>query len=243
MITFNDIGIFIYASDNGATVRQVVEGCLTYCSHVLVIEDGSQDDTLDKIKDLPILVVQNPYLVGKDESLIRGFSLLQHDNPKAIITLDANGQHNPDDLPRFIQAMKLKPNDLILGARILDHQGRSVHRQFKSYMQDFFVSWAAGQKMIDTQTGFRLLPNKFVGQYIEQASTKNHDLETEMLITAKRKGFGIVAIPIMESTDQVAEALPRGSIFGLVFIKLLSALFNPIGFIKALFQKKPIIKL
>jgi glycosyltransferase involved in cell wall biosynthesis len=249
MITFNDIAVLIYVFNEVDTIREVAEGCLTYCPNLLVVDDGSTDGSIDKIKDLPIVIVHNSMCLGKDQSLIRGFSMLQRNNPKAIITIDGDGADNPDDLPRFIQAMKLKPDHLVLGARMNDKFNARTHRGFGNFMADFFISWAAGQKIIDTQSGFRLIPNNFILEYLKQAPRgRRAVLENEMLIVANRVGYNIVAIPIVAVVeDNAAErkAHPvrsKKAFFGVVLKKLIMSLFNPIGLIKAIFQKKPIIK-
>lgn len=248
MITFNDIAILIPAYNEEKTIRHIVEGCLTYCPHILVIDDGSNDETIEKIKDLPIVIIHNDFNIGKDQSLIRGFSVIQRMNPKAIITIDADGQHNPDDLPRFIMGIKAKPDHVILGARVIDRKNAPRYRRFGNRMADFFISWAAGQKIVDTQSGFRLLPNSFIQRYIKHAPRDGHFvLESEILITAHRMGFEVVAIPIATTYEEDARASHYKpmkdslAIASMVFVKLLFQLFNPIGLIKALFQKKPII--
>lgn len=248
MITFKDIAILIPAYNEKRTIRHVVEGCLTYCPNILVIDDGSNDNTVDEIKDLPIVIVQNDYNIGKDQSLLRGFSVVQRINPKVVICIDADGQHNPDDLPRFIQAMKMKPDHIILGARLIDRHNAPRYRRFGNCMADFFISWAAGQKIVDTQSGFRLLPNNFVLRFIKHAPRKgNFIIESEMLISAHQMGVDVVAIPIVSTYEDDARDShykpmhDTMGIAGMVFGKLVLRLFNPIGLFKAIFSRKPII--
>lgn len=192
------VAILIPAYNECDTIRPIVETCLQYCKNILVVDDGSTDDTVAKIHDLPITILKNAINRGKDASLLRGFShLLQHELD-AVITIDADNQHNPDDIPRFLIAQKHFPKNLIIGARRINAQHTPRHRLVANKIADFFISWAAGNKILDTQSGYRLYPIDYLKQIQPRLSRFDRfTFESKALIDASQQSFPPISLSIV----------------------------------------------
>ena len=157
----NELGhytVLIPAYNESSTIRDIVTRALCVIPKVIVVDDGSSDGTSQVLEGLPVTILRNQETMGKAASLWYGFQhALQH-GAEFIITLDGDGQHQPEDIPKLIDAAKQSPNRLIVGARSRDW--RQVHnpRVLANRAADFWISWAAGEFIQDTQSGFRIYP-------------------------------------------------------------------------------------
>lgn len=232
----SNIAILIYAHNVEETISDIVTTCLKASNKVLVIDDGSQDNTLDLIKELPITVIRNDFQTGKDQCMIRGFSYLQPQQPKAIITIDASDFYYFDEVEKFLEAGIKHPKHVIIGVQTKGNR-----------LADFFMSWLIGEPIGDFQSSLRLLPNHIITETIKTAQRKNNGmLDAKLIIDAKKMGFSFLSAEIPEKFDQQHIEKPhKNSLqFWLVILGLLlSKALNPVGLIKALFSKKQKIKL
>ncbi len=159
------IAILIYAYNVEKTIQDIVSTCLKASDKVLVIDDGSNDGTLDLIRDFSITVIHNDFTLGKDQCMIRGFSYLQPQQPKAIICIDASEFYYFDEVEQFLKAGVKYPKHMIIGMQ-------SKHQ----CLANFFISWLVGEKVSDFQSSIRLLPNNIVSQILKHVSHKKKRL-------------------------------------------------------------------
>lgn len=193
----SSIAIIIPAYNEEKTIRQVVQGVLQHSDSVIVIDDGSSDTTAQQIADLPITLLKNPYNFGKGATLLRGFEYAELHHFEAVITIDADTQHDPADIPKFLADYQLHPHSLIIGARLYNHENAPRSRYRANKIADFFISLAAGCKIADTQSGYRLYPAELFKKYPKKMNAnKKFSLESELLIDAVRWGFKPMAVPI-----------------------------------------------
>ncbi|MCH9769519.1 MAG: glycosyltransferase family 2 protein [Gammaproteobacteria bacterium] len=184
----NDIALLIPAYNEAHTIRDVISEVLTYSNQVIVVDDGSTDGTADAIRDLPITLLINAENQGKAQSLKYGFNQAIKENKTAVITLDADRQHNPADIPKFIQAWEKYPNALIIGARLINNKQAPKHRLYANKLADFFISLAAGCRVIDSQSGYRLYPKALLTTCLPSLDTKSKfAFESEIIIEAARQ--------------------------------------------------------
>ena len=101
------------------TIKDIVNQALLYCPNVIVINDGSTDNTYNEIRNLPILRLDNSTNMGKGYSLIMGIKLALRNGANYIITFDGDGQHRPKDIPNLVKASRMNPDVLIIGTRRL----------------------------------------------------------------------------------------------------------------------------
>ena len=182
--------VVIPAYNEQATIRNVALKSLQFVTQVIVVDDGSVDHTSAMIEDLPITILKNSCNMGKAASLWRGFQHALSQNVQAVITLDGDGQHSPDDLPRLIAQAKLTPNALVIGAREGRWDRASWHRRLANKIADFWISWASGYPISDSQSGFRVYPAPLLRDTpIQHDREHSFVLESEILIEGAKLGY------------------------------------------------------
>jgi glycosyltransferase involved in cell wall biosynthesis len=113
-----NVAVVIPALNEALRIRDVVTGVLAQCPHVIVIDDGSDDETCARIADLPVILLRHPRRMGKGASLRDGFAEALRRGFHAVLTMDGDGQHAADDLPRLLAAGNRHPGAVIIGARL-----------------------------------------------------------------------------------------------------------------------------
>ncbi|MDX1411408.1 MAG: glycosyltransferase [Nitrospirales bacterium] len=233
--------VVIPAYNEFPTIRDIVRRALRILPNIIVVDDGSDDGTSEALEGLNVTILRNVQNSGKAASLWRGFQYALQNGAKYIITLDGDGQHSPEDIPKLIRAAKNANNCLIIGARTRDW--RSIHnpRVLANRIADFWISWAAGASVQDTQSGLRLYPKGLLEKIdIKHGKARSFVFESEVLIKASRLGFAPVCVPI--------KALPRHPsrksyfhpvldvwrITRMVFVQLHVCGFSPIGLYRTL---------
>ena len=172
------------------TIRRVVMACLPEVDHLIVVDDGSEDDSLQQLEGLDIRLLKNPHNMGKAASLINGFKLALELGADAIISLDGDGQHDPAEIPRLLEAASSHPNTLIIAARLKESEEAPKLRRFANRFADFWVSWAAGYQVVDSQSGYRLYPAALLRSvHIDTTREKGFVYESEILIEAANSKF------------------------------------------------------
>jgi glycosyltransferase involved in cell wall biosynthesis len=184
----------IPAYNEGKHIADVVRGVKRYLGGVWVIDDGSSDDTSDAASSAGAEVVRFERNRGKGVALIKGLQLAGHKGFDAAFTLDADGQHLPGEMPRFLAKMTETGADIVLGSRLREPEGMPFIRLITNRTQSLFLSILAGPGMSDTQTGYRLIRTRVVRGVKYSAS--RYAFESEILIRAARRGFRIAEVPI-----------------------------------------------
>lgn len=174
----------------GRLVSQVKENRLD----VLVIDDGSRDDTAHIARQNGAFVISHKKNMGKGASLKSGFAHAIEKKYDAIVVMDGDGQHNPADITRFIQTARSTDADLIIGNRMHDPKTMPFVRWLMNRCLSSFISRFSGMKIPDTQCGFRFIKRKTI-EKIGLISSK-YEIESEMLIRALRNKFKVLSIPI-----------------------------------------------
>ncbi|MDR1534833.1 MAG: glycosyltransferase family 2 protein [Planctomycetota bacterium] len=186
------IAALIPAYREEKSVAGVVRETRKYLSDVLVIDDGSDDGTGAEAVRAGARILKNPVNVGKGASLIAGLDRLFGEGFEAVVCLDADGQHLPAEIPRFLAAAETA--DLIIGNRMLDTRGMPWIRLWTNRVTSWLISGLAGKTVPDVQCGFRLLRR----EAWRQAAIKGrrYDFEAEMVVVMGRKGLGIGQVPV-----------------------------------------------
>ena len=191
------VAVVIPAFNEAATIRDVVQRALAQLKDVIVVDDGSTDGTAAALADLPVTLISNPANLGKGASLWRGFAVALTEGADAVITVDGDAQHCPEDIPRLIAAAGEHPGRIIVGARLWDKDKVPPLRYFGNRFANFWVAWAAGCPVADSQSGFRLYPAAVL-KHVEVAHGpgSRFAFESEILIEAGRAGVRSLAVPI-----------------------------------------------
>ena len=176
------------------TVGAVVRDALTFLATVIVADDGSTDATADVAKESGAQVVRLPDNRGKGHCLRLLFKEARKRGFDAVITLDSDGQHDPADIPRFLDAHGEDPGAVIVGSRMADEDAIPVHRRNSMLVARFYVCLAANRYIDDTQCGFRLYPLSVVESVA--LHKERYVTETELLLKAGDSGIPIRSLPI-----------------------------------------------
>jgi glycosyltransferase involved in cell wall biosynthesis len=189
--------VLIPAYNEADTIRAVVEGALAHVDRVLVISDGSTDDTVAQLAGLPVEVLVHAENRGKGLRLAEGLAHAFDQGADCVLTLDADGQHDPSAIPAFLAAARGAPGSLVIGDRLRDRRAMPRTRAASIGFGDFFISWAAGRRMRDCQCGMRLYPADVWARIRVPARECRHFVfETAVLMRAAAAGCGLVAVPI-----------------------------------------------
>ncbi len=191
------IAVVIPAYNESATIRDLAIRTLKFATNLIIVDDGSTDDTIDCIKDLNITIIEHETNKGKSASLWDGMQRALNKGAEAIITLDGDGQHSPEDIPTILKKHDQHPNALVIAARLLNRQNAPRARLFANQFADFWVSWASGQCIYDSQSGFRLYPAAVLKTVnVRHDYTRGFVFESEIIIESCRSNFPCVAVPI-----------------------------------------------
>ena len=189
--------VIIPTYNDGKTIRNMVERTLNQISHVVVVDDGSTDDTLQQLADLPIQLISNPVNRGKAQSLWRGFHQVLKSELDGVITLDGDGQHLPEDIPRLIAAYHEFPDSMIIGSRTHDIRAFPPLRRWANQLANWGIYVATKRRIPDTQSGFRLYPISLLRSLEAKSHRfKGFVFESEGIIEAVQLRFDIRSIPI-----------------------------------------------
>jgi glycosyltransferase involved in cell wall biosynthesis len=187
----------IPAFNEVATIRDIVAQALREVERVIVVDDGSTDGTFDALAGCGATVIRNPVNMGKAESLRRGMARAWREGARAVITLDADGQHDPADIPRLIEAHERAPDLIVIGARLPEKHNIPRARYLANRFASFWIGWAAGYPLSDSQSGLRLYPASLTRSVdVTHSRSRGFVFESEILITAARAGVRSVAVPI-----------------------------------------------
>lgn len=160
----------------------------------VVVNDGSSDDTLKICEDRGVKVLSNKTNRGKGSALKKGFKYMAENEVAFFLTLDSDLQHDVRYIPEFIKRYEETNADIIVGNRLGDTRTMPIERVFSNRTTSYIVSLLSGQKIPDSQSGYRLIKTKAVSDIV--LTSDKFEMESELLIKAGRKGFRIESIPI-----------------------------------------------
>lgn len=200
--------LIIPAYNEAATIQALVNSVVKQKPEpLLIINDASSDNTaqiLDSIVSLEqqnnhplIQIIHNSHNLGKAGSLWLGFEQAIRDNIDIVITMDGDGQHRAEDIPALLQSHLEHPEQLIIGARERDLKTQPIGRFFANRFANFWISWAAGYNVTDSQSGFRLYPVTLLKKLGALKNSEGFVFESEVIIEAAWQGHytSVVNIP------------------------------------------------
>lgn len=196
--TLHDRGICVVIPtyNNVGTICDVVERTLQQCQDVIVVSDGCTDGTCELLKGIKgITLVAYQKNAGKGTALKRGFKKALEMGFAYAITIDADGQHFPEDIPLMLEANQKNPGCLIVGERKgLETMERSGGSKFANAFSNFWFTVQTGCRLKDTQTGYRLYPLKKL--YGLSLLTSRYEAELELMVFASWHGVKLVSTPV-----------------------------------------------
>jgi glycosyltransferase involved in cell wall biosynthesis len=180
--------------NNGKTLRSVAERSLETGFDVLVVDDGSTDGGPDTISDLPVARCRLPVNRGKGAAILAGAALAKRSGHEAILTVDADGQHDPAEARRLWEAAAASWPVVVVGARRMEGADVPSSSVFGRSFSNFWVRLECGQSLPDSQSGYRLYPVDFLasGSFL----SARYPFEVEVLVRAAWAGLQIVSVPV-----------------------------------------------
>jgi len=161
---------------------------------VIVVDDGSTDDTFRKASVTGVQVVQHPMNMGKGVALSTGFKRALSMGMGHVVTLDADGQHNPAEIPKFARRVAETGADIVVGNRFGALGAMPWLRRSTNWLTSKVVSALARQRIPDSQNGYRMIGARVLASI--ELETARYEAESEILIKAGRRGFRIDSVPV-----------------------------------------------
>ena len=179
--------------NEGPRIGSVVRAALEFLP-VIVVDDGSGDDTAARAREAGATVIEQRPNQGKGAALRAGFRGAIAAGCEAVLTLDADGQHDPAEIPRFLAAFATEPPpDLVIGRR--DFRRMPLIRRLSNELGGRAFSWAVGRPIPDNQSGYRLVGRRIVDATVD-SDEAGFEFEVEMITTCIRLGGTIAWVPI-----------------------------------------------
>ena len=179
--------------DEGPRIGRVVRAALEHLP-VIVVDDGSRDDTAARAREAGATVIEQRPNQGKGAALRAGFARAMAAGYDAVLTLDGDGQHDPAEIPSFLAALAAEPPpDLVIGRR--NFRAMPLARRISNELGGRAFSWAVGRPIPDNQSGYRLVSRRIMEATLA-SDEGGFAFEVEMITTCIRLGGSIAWIPI-----------------------------------------------
>ena len=201
--------VIIPTYNNDTTVKKVLEAVLNYTSDVIIVNDGSSDNTLTILKEYSDLIQINfSKNRGKGMALRKGFERAFQEGFEFAITIDSDGQHYADDIPVFINELEKDKNILLIGSRNMTHDSVPKNSSFGNKFSNFWFWVDTGLWLTDTQSGYRLYP-LIVANKTKFYTTK-FEFEIEAIVKMAWRDVNVKNVPIkvLYSEDRVSHFRP-----------------------------------
>ncbi|WP_312902623.1 DUF2062 domain-containing protein [Chryseobacterium taichungense] len=244
VISEKKICVLIPTYNNEKTLRRVIDGVLEYTENIVVVNDGSTDSTPVILKDyVQIQVIHLPQNRGKGNALKTGFREAEKLGYSYAITIDSDGQHYPDDIPVFAEALSHEKEDvLLIGNRNMSQDGIPKKSSFGNRFSNFWFWFETGIKLHDTQSGYRLYPlHKIPRKYF----TPKFEFEIEIIVRTAWRHIPVKNVPVKvlyDPAERVSHFRPfkdftRISILNTILVTITLLYIIPRNFVNN-FKKK-----
>lgn len=227
--------VLIPTYNNGSVLRQVIEDVQNYCDDIIVVNDGSTDNTPSIVDTFPtVLKTGYPKNRGKGFALRIGFQFALENGYDYAITIDSDGQHLASDLVTFLEKLEETPNSIIIGARRMNQESVPGKSSFGCKFSNFWFRLETGIDHPDTQSGYRLYPIKALSKM--KFFTRKYEFEIEVIVRAAWKGIPVTHVPVdvfyPEKEKRITHFRPfldffRISILNTIFVTLTIAYYKP----------------
>jgi len=193
--------VIIPTFNNQNTLKRVIDGVLHYTNDIIIVNDGSTDDTFHILKDYSKLIqIHFSKNRGKGAALREGFKKAYQIGYEFAITIDSDGQHYPDDIPVFLNELEKDNRYLLIGSRNMTHDSVPKGSSFGNKFSNFWFWAETGIKLTDTQSGYRLYPLNTLNKF--KFYTNKFEFEIEVIVKAAWNGIPVKNVPIKVLYDE-----------------------------------------
>ena len=223
--------VVIPAYNEERFIGSVVLKVLQYPVTVIVVDDGSNDDTANLAEAAGALVVRHTQNKGKGEALNTGFHEARNLKPEAIVMIDGDGQHMPEQLLAIVGPVLAGEADIVIGSRYLsEHTGVPTHRVIGHWFFNLITRLSSGIKATDSQSGYRAFSPLAYNADLFHSS--NFTVESEMQFLAREHGLRVLDVPItIRYTDKPKHSVWQHGLSVLNGILRLAGQYRPLMFI------------
>lgn len=193
----DDLVAVVPCYNAGTRVQGVIQGLLPLVESVVVVDDGSTDGCIEPLRDLPLRLVSFPENRGKGFALKAGYlEALADPKVECVAVLDADGQHDPAELPRLYEAFHAEEADLVIGSRCFDGADVPWPNRFGNRLTVHLTRWLLGRHLPDTQSGYRLLSRRFLEAVLPEVAGGRYEFEMQLLGKAILGDYRLCPVPI-----------------------------------------------
>jgi glycosyltransferase involved in cell wall biosynthesis len=186
--------VVIPAFDAEKTIGELIEQIKRHELDVIVVNDGSRDQTASIAAQRKALVISHLHNQGKGEALRTGFEHALRSQYDGVVTIDSDGQHDPAEIPQLIRAGEVQHAGIVLGNRMHNGQPMPPMRRWANTFMSDIVSAVACQRIPDSQCGFRFIRKEVLQDIALQG--KRFEIETELLLRAAGRRWKIISVPV-----------------------------------------------
>ncbi len=224
-----EVSIIIPTYNEGRIITDVIGsihkimGTLKRSYEILVIDDGSRDDTYEKAHNAGAVVISHPYNIGNGAAVKTGIRNAKGD---VLVMMDGDGQHNPEYIPQLLD--KIGQFDMVVGARTGDSESY-LHRDIANGVYNLFASYICNKKIQDLTSGFRAIKAVIARQFVSLLPN-TFSYPTTITMAVLRSGFSLAYVPIKTNRrtgKSKIRLLRDGSRFFLIIVKI-ATLFSPL---------------
>ena len=203
-LTPERIAVVIPALNEVLRIREVVAGALRHCPNVILVDDGSDDGTAEAVADLPVTVLRHVRRMGKGAGLRDGFAEALRRGFDAVLSMDGDGQHSADDIPRLLATANRFPGWIVIGARLRKRANQPLYRRLANEFGDWGIAWGTGYQVADSQSGQRLYPAEVCRLACSGIPGEDFVFEAQVVMSAAQElGARCVSVPIEARYNEV----------------------------------------
>jgi glycosyltransferase involved in cell wall biosynthesis len=192
---FDEVAVILPAFNEAKRISGLVPELKKFFSRIIVVDDGSKDETAARAREAGALVFSHKHNMGKGAAIRSGFLLVESDERiKALLVMDADGQHSPEDAAELAIFWRKHKGDLVIGARDLRSPDMPRSRIFWNRFISKLFSAAVGRPVRDSQCGLRIYPRKLLTAVLPES--KGYVADSEMLAQAVFAGAEVASLPI-----------------------------------------------
>lgn len=214
----------IPAYNESKTIAEVLQNTRRFVDGMIVIDDGSTDRTSKIAQAQGATVVRHVINRGLGAALGTGFEVAKRLGAEVVVTLDADGQHDPLEIPVLVRAIE-QGADMVIGSRMLTRKGMPLERQIANVLGNLVTFFLFGVSVSDSQSGFRAF-NAYALRHID-VKTNHMEVSSELIAEAKRHKLKLVEVPI--SAIYTNYSLSKGQNFAVGFKTLLKLIVRRIN--------------
>ncbi len=191
------VAVVVPCYNAGPRLPEVIKAVSALAEHVIVVDDGSTDGAVATLGEMPVRVIRFPKNRGKGAAMIAGFrAALEIPEVLCAAIVDADGQHDPAEIPALYDAFVQQSADLVIGSRTFEQRHVPWASWLGNTLTRALTARLLKRRLPDTQSGFRLHSRRLLEDIIRNVPDGRYETEMEIVVLAVRGGYTVVSVPI-----------------------------------------------